>query len=55
MGNDVEGIKDNHEKIGINGKEYRRLIKQNELVLVNNTEKCRGKWTRIEGDKKKLY
>ena len=54
MGNDEEGIKDNHEEIGIRGKEYRRMIKQNDLVLVNNTKKCRGKWTRIEGDKKAI-
>ena len=46
VGNDKEGIKENLEKIGVNGKEYRRLIKDNKLILVNNTEKCKGKWTR---------
>ena len=54
VGNDKEGIKENHEKIGVNGKEYRRLIKDNKLILVNNTEKCKGKWTREGGNTKSI-
>ena len=54
IGNDQEGIMGNHAKIGTNGKEYREIIKRNNLVLVNNTEKCKGLWTRIEKDKKTI-
>ena len=50
MRNDEQGIFGNDEKIGTNGKEYRRFLKENELILCNNTEKCRGKWTRSDGD-----
>jgi exonuclease III len=46
VGNDEEGIEGNAEKIGTNGKEYRRFIKERQLVLCNNTMKCKGKWTR---------
>ena len=48
IGNDKEGVKDNHEKVGINGEEYRRFIRNNGLVLVNRTEKCEATWTRIQ-------
>ena len=33
MGNDEEGIIGNKERIGINGKEYRRFIKERQLIL----------------------
>ena len=28
IGNDEEGVKDNHEKVGVNGEEYRRFIRR---------------------------
>ena len=54
VGNDEQGITGNNEKIGINGQEYRRLIKERELVLCNNTSKCTGKWTRTQGEQKSI-
>ena len=54
IGNDDEGIPGNNNKIGPNGKEYREFIRRNELVLVNSTQKCVGKWTRIQGEKKSI-
>ena len=54
MGNDEQGIEGNNEKIGINGKEYRRFIKENELILCNNSNKCKGRWTRIDGESKSI-
>ena len=54
VGNDEEGIAGNNEKIGINGKEYRRFWKERDLILCNNTGKCKGKWTRIDGDSKSI-
>ena len=46
IGNDEEGIKGNIEKINQNGKRLRSLINRRELFIVNDTEKCQGKWTR---------
>ena len=54
VGNDKDGIIGNNEKIGTNGKEYRRFWKENDLILCNNTPKCKGKWTRIAGDSKAI-
>ena len=54
VGNDDEGIKENDEKIGINGKEYRRFWKERDLTLCNNTDTCKGKWTRVSGDSRSI-
>ena len=54
VGADEEGISENNEKVGRNGQEYRRFFKERELVLCNNTPKCNGKWTRIQGDSKSI-
>ena len=54
MGDDKEGIEGNNPVIGKNGKAYRKLIKDNNLTLVNNTNNCKGKWTRMQGDKKSI-
>ena len=54
VGNDGEGISGNNEKIGTNGKEYRRFWKEKDLVLCNNTAKCKGKWTRIDKESKSI-
>ena len=54
VGNDEEGIKENDEKIGTNGKEYRRFWKERDLTLCNNTDKCDGKWTRVSGDSRAI-
>ena len=43
MGNDDDGIKGNKEGIGINGGHYREMIKRNNLILMNNNKKCKGK------------
>ena len=29
-------------------------MKDRELVLINNTSLCEGKWTRVEGEKKSI-
>eukprot|EP00112_Aurelia_sp_Birch-Aquarium-sp1_P026511 Seg943.10 transcript_id=Seg943.10/GoldUCD/mRNA.D3Y31 product="Craniofacial development protein 2" protein_id=Seg943.10/GoldUCD/D3Y31 len=54
MGNDEQGINGNNKEIGMNGREYRDLIKRNELTLVNNTKKCMGKWTREQGNQRSI-
>ncbi len=54
VGNDEDGIAGNNERIGRNGHEYRRFIKERRLILGNNTCKCFGKWTRVEGEKKSI-
>ena len=54
MGNDEDGILGNNNKIGVNGKEYRRFIKERQLILCNSTSKCQGLWTRVEGEKKSI-
>ena len=54
VGADEEGITGNNEKTGINGQEYRRFFKERELVLCNNTSKCTGQWTRIQGETKSI-
>ena len=54
MGNDSEGIPGNNEDIGVNGKEYRRFIKERQLILCNNTAKCHGLWTRTDKDAKSI-
>ena len=46
IGNDSEGVEGNHVKIGRNGTEYRRFIKDRELRLINNSVKAIGKWTK---------
>ena len=54
VGNDENGITGNNEKVGRNGKEYRRFWKEKDLILCNNTTKCKGKWTRVSGDSKAI-
>ena len=54
VGNDDQGINGNHDKIGTNGKEYRRFWRERELILCNNTEKCKGKWTRVDKNSKTI-
>ena len=46
VGNDRLGIKGNHEKINHNGMIWRDFIDEKSLVLMNNAEICKGKWTR---------
>ena len=52
VGNDEAGITGNNEKIGTNGREYRRFWQEKDLILCNNTAKCKGIWTRVSGDSK---
>ena len=54
VGNDEDGIVDNNDKVGVNGNEYRRFIKEKQLILCNNTSKCKGLWTRVQGDAKSI-
>ena len=54
VGNDEYGIKGNHETVGPNGEQYRKFINNNNLNLMNNTDRCKGKWTRIKGDNKSI-
>ena len=54
IGDDELGVKGNNPKIGVNGHHYRELIKENDLIIANNTDKCTGLWTRIENDKKSV-
>ena len=54
VGCDDQGIKGNNQHVGVNGEEYRKLFKNNKMTLMNNTNVCKGKWTRIQGDSKSI-
>ena len=54
IGNDAEGITGNHTQIGINGNEYRKMFKLNNLLVMNNSQKCKGVWTRVQGESKSI-
>ena len=53
MGNDDQGIDKNHNEINKNGKWWRNLIDRREIILINNTDMCTGKWTRTSATGKK--
>ena len=50
IGNDENGIQNNHENINHNGEILRNLMERRELIIVNNTEKCTGMWTREDNN-----
>ena len=45
-----ERIVGNGKEISKAGKTFLRMIKNNKLTILNETEKCSGLWTRVEGD-----
>lgn len=47
VGNDEDGIKGNLDKINRNGRKLRELVERRNLTIVNNTELCKGLWTRV--------
>ena len=46
VGRDDLGIPNNHENINQNGEKLRSLVERRELIMINATHKCKGKWTR---------
>ena len=46
IGNDERGIEGNHSELNKNGKWWRDLIERRQMILLNNTNICSGKWTR---------
>lgn len=52
IGSDDKGICGNHNEINKNGRWWRALIERRNILLVNNTNLCSGKWTRKSLDGK---
>ena len=48
IGNDDKGVFGNHHEINQNGCHLRNMIERRQLVLVNNTKICHGKFTRVD-------
>ena len=46
VGNDHLGVEGNHEQTNKSGVILRSFLDRRDLSLVNNSEKCTGKWTR---------
>ena len=53
IGNDDEGIHYNTSHINSNGRSLREMVQRRNLEIINGTDRCDGKWTRIDpsGDK----
>ena len=49
-----ERIKGNTKEVSKSGKNLLQLIKSNKLKILNETEKCEGLWTRVEGNTKSV-
>ena len=47
-------IKGNHEEVTKGGKILIEMMNSKKLKLINSMDKCKGKWTRIEGGKKSI-
>ena len=45
-------IDGNKEEISKGGKIMIKIIKENNMIILNSLEKCRGKWTRSSGREK---
>lgn len=48
VGNDHLGISGNTSKINTNGRKLREMIDRRNLILLNDTNLCQGKWTRVD-------
>ena len=44
----------NKEEISKGGKIMIKMIKENNMIILNSLEKCRGKWTRSSGREKSI-
>ena len=47
-------IDGNKEEISKGGKIKIKIIKENNMIILNSLEKCRGKWTRNSGREKSI-
>ena len=47
-------INGNKEDISKRGKIMVKIIKENNMIILNGLEKCRGKWTRSSGREKSI-
>ena len=47
-------IDGNKEEISKGGKIMIKMIKENNMIILNSLEKCRGKWTRSSGREKSI-
>ena len=52
VGNDNLGIEGNKNKINRNGRKLREIMERRNLTLLNNTDLCKGLWTRIGNEGK---
>ena len=48
IGNDDKGVSGNYPEINQNGSHLRNMIDRRQLVLINNTKICHGKYTRVD-------
>ena len=46
IGNDLQGIEGNDSKINKSGEILRSFTDRRDLIIINNDNKCTGKWTR---------
>ena len=51
IGNEIKG---NRKDVTKGGKQLLKLAKENDLYILNKSEKCRGLWTRCEGGSKSV-
>ena len=47
VGSDELGIKGNSHKVNRNGRKLRDLIERRNLSIINNSDVCKGLWTRV--------
>ena len=47
VGNGEYGIKGNSDKVNRNGRKLLDLMERRDLILVNNSDQCKGLWTRV--------
>ena len=47
-------ISENTEEVTKGGRILKKMIENNGLIIANALQKCKGKWTRIENDKKSI-
>ena len=51
MGNKIQN---NKEEVSECGPIFLKTIKEQEMIVINSHNKCKGLWTRIEGNKKSV-
>ena len=49
-----ERVKGNTQEVSRSGKDFLKMAKSNKLLIINESEKCTGIWTREEGNSKSV-